>query len=291
MTGRRALAGRGGLAGGWGFAGRERLTRPHPSGGWHGLMGRPADRARRPPARAGSRDRLCADRVSGPRRRPHAANRRPGLARPAVRCATRRRRPERLASSLRPGRPDTPRRVVEPGGPGRSGGAGRARIARNIDQAARRIHGRRVQHPLALATRPRRRRRTAPVTGRPAAGRPAASSGPEKQQGNQANRETRYGQRRAQAGDMAAGALSGDHEDPARHDHHGADHRQGGGKPHPPGTGGIRAHRSTIASWFAPRKPYGQVRPSRLAFSTIGAVSSPRAAAVPRVRPAIRYAS
>jgi hypothetical protein len=258
-------------------------------------VGRPADRARRPPTRAGPGDRLCAGRVSGPRRWPHAVCRRPGLARPAVRCATRRRRPERLASILRPGRPDVPRRVVEPGGPGRACGAGRARITRDIDQATRRIHGRRVQHPLALATRPRRRRRTAPVTGRPAAGRPAASSGPEKQQGNQANRETRYGQRRAQAGDMAAGTLSRDHEDPARHDHHGADHRQGGGKPHPPGTGGIRAHRSTIASWFAPRKPYGQVRPSRLAFSTIGAVSSPRAlwspGAVPRVRPAIRYAS
>jgi hypothetical protein len=96
-----------------------------------------------------------------------------------------------------------------------------------------------------------------PVTGGPVPGRTPFHPGPgerENQQRNQANRETGSAERHAQLG------LASDHEDPAHHDHPGTDHRHGGDKPHPPGRGGIRAHRSTIASWFAPRKPYGQVR-------------------------------
>jgi hypothetical protein len=42
-------------------------------------------------------------------------------------------------------------------------------------------------------------------------------------------------------------------------DGHGCHHGQEDGKPLPPGSSGIRAHRSTIASQLSPRKPYGQV--------------------------------
>ena len=192
-----------------------------------------------------------------------------GLVRPAARCAARHRRPERLASTLRPRGPRSPRTVGEPGGPGRSGCARRARVAGNIDQAARRIYGRRVQHPSPLTARPRGRRRTSPVTSGPAAARaPSAPGEREEHERDQANRETCHAQSHAQAGDMAAGAPADQvggcarhHENPARQDHYGADHRQGDDKPHPPGRGGIRAHRSTIASWFAPRKPYRQGPP------------------------------
>ena len=231
--------------------------------------------AGRPPPSGRSRGRVRRGLVSGPRwRRPHPARRRRGPVRPAARCA-RHRLPERLASTLRPRGPHRPRTVGEPRGPGRSRGARRARVAGNIDQAARRIHGGRVQDPPPLTARPRRRRRTPPVTSGPAAPRGPESCPPgerEEHQRNQAKRETCHAQSHAHTGDMAAGApaqpVGGGarhHENPARHDHHGADHRQGNDKPHPPGWGGIRAHRSTIASWFAARKPYRQVRLSRLA--------------------------
>ena len=95
----------------------------------------------------------------------------------------------------------------------------------------------------------------------------AARPGPgerENQQGDQAHREARHAQSHAQTGDRTTGAPAdqvGDrarhHENPAGHDHHGADHREGNDKPHPPGRGGIGAHRSTIASRYAARKPLG----------------------------------
>jgi hypothetical protein len=249
---------------------RERMARPHPPRRWHGLLARAAGRAGRPPAGSRPRGRVRSCLVSGPwLRRSRTARGRPGLARPAARCAARRRR---LASTLRPGGPCGSRPVREPGRLGRSRGARRAPVAGHVDQAARRVHGRRLQHPVPLTVRSRGRRRTVPVTSGPA---PRwAPSGPaerENQQRNQPNDETRRAQSHAQAGEMTArtptdrvSSRARHDQDPARHDHHRADHRQGNDKPHPPGWDGVRAHRSTIASRFAPRKPYWQVRPSRL---------------------------
>jgi hypothetical protein len=234
------------MAGTGHLPGRERVppwectARPHPPRRWHGLLARAAGRAGRPPAGRRPLGRVRSCLVSGPRRRRSRAAR---------------------------GRP-----VREPGGPGRSRGAWRAPVAGHVDQAARRVHGRRVQHPVPLTARSRGRRRTVPVTSGPAARR--APSGPgerENQQRHQPDDETRHAQSHAQAGEMTARApidQVGGHarhdQDPARHDHHRADHRQGDDKPHPPGWDGVRAHRSTIASRFAPRKRSWQVRPSRL---------------------------
>jgi hypothetical protein len=268
------------MAGGRGFPGRVRVprreliprggrvARPHPAGRWHGLLARAAERAGRSPTGTPGRVRPCL--VSGPWwRRSRAARRRPGRARLAARCAARHRRPERLPSTRRPRRPCRPRPVGEPGGPGRSRGARCSPVAGHVDQAARRVHGRRVQHPPPLTARPRRRRRAVPVTSGPVAGRAPGPSGPgerENQQRNQADDETRHAQ--SHEGDATArapadqvGGRARHDQDPARHNHHGADHRQRSDKPHPPGRGGIRAHRSTIASRFASRKPYRHVRP------------------------------
>jgi hypothetical protein len=290
---RRALARRGILTGREGMAGtrrlpgpervrrREGIARPHPPGRRHGrrhgLLARAAGRAGRPPAGSRPLGRVRSCLVSGPWwRRSRAARGRPRLAGPAARYAARRRR---LASTLRPGGRCGPRPVREPGGPGRSRGAWRAPVAGHVDQAAWRVHGRRVQDRVPLTARSRRRRRPVPVTSGPAARR--ASSGPaerENQQRSQPDDETRHAQSYAQAGEMTArvpadqvdGPARHD-QDPARHDHHRADHRQGNDKPHPPGWDGVRAHRSTIASRFAPRKPYWQVRPSRLPLGAAAA--------------------
>ena len=278
---RRGLAGRSGLAGGRGFALRELFTRreclskSHPSWGWHGLLRRPGRRAGRPPAGAHPRRRVRSCLVSGLRRRRRAGRRRPGLDRPGARCTTRIRLPECLASTLRSRRPHGARGGVGTEGPGRSRRAGRARIARNIDQAAGRIHRRRIQHPPPLTAWSRWRRRTVPVTGGPAAGRTSVHPGlgeRENQQRNQADRETGHAESHAQVG------LARGHGDPAHHDHPGTEHRHGGDKPHPCVRGGIRAHRSTIASWFAPRKPYGQVRRIRVATEAVSAVPAAAAA-------------
>jgi hypothetical protein len=227
------------MAGGRGFAGREgvprreRIARPHPPRRWHRLLARPAGRAGRPPAGTRTRRRVRPRLVSGPRwRRSRAARRRPGLARPATRCAARHRR---LASTLRPGGPCGLRPVGEPGGPGRSLGARRAPVAGHVDQAARCVHGRRVEHRLPRPARSRGCRRTVPVTSGPVACRAAGPSGPgerENQQRNQPNDETRDAQRHAQAGEMTARAPAnqvGDRtrhdQNPARRDHHRAKHR------------------------------------------------------------------
>jgi hypothetical protein len=51
-----------------------------------------------------------------------------------------------------------------------------------------------------------------------------------------------------------------DYQQKAGHEHDGAQHRRSDDYPHPAGGGFIRAHCSTIASPFLPRKPYEQVR-------------------------------
>jgi hypothetical protein len=268
MAGTRRLPGRDRVP--W----RERVARPHPPRRWHGLLARAAGRAGRPPAASRPRGRVRSCLVSGPWwRRSRAACGRPGLARSAARGAGRRRR---LASTLRRGGPCGPRTVREAGGPGRSRGARRTPVAGHVDQAARRVHGRRIQHLTPLTVRSRGRRRAVPVTSGPAARRAPSDPGQrENQQRNQPDDQTRHAQSHAQAGEMTAGAPTdqmGDRarhdQDPARHDHHRADHRQGNDKPHPPGWDGVRAHRSTIASRFAPRKQYRQVRLSRLPLGT-----------------------
>ena len=288
------------MAGSRGFPGRdrvprrervprgERIARPHPAGRWHGLLVRAAGRwhgllvraagrARRSPGGIPGRVRPCL--ISRPWCCSRVARRWPGRARLDASRAARHRRPERLRSTRRPRRPGRPRLVGEPGGPGRSGGARCAPVAGRVDQTARRVHGRRVQRPPPATARPRGPRRAVPVTGRPVAGRTPGPPGPgerENQQRNHADDETRYAQShegdatvRAPA-DQVGGRARHD-QDPSRHDHHGADHRQRGDKPHPPGRGGVRAHRSTIASRFAPRKPYRQVRPSRLVLGAVTA--------------------
>ena len=223
---------------------------------WAAVAAGLAGLAGRSPAGTRPGGRVRSGLISGPRwRRPHAARRRLGLARRAVRYAARHRRPERLASTLRPRGPRSPRGTLETGGPRGSRGARRAHVAGHVDQAARRVHARRVQHASPLTTRPRGRRRTMPVTGGLAAARspkppkalaPPALGDRENQQRNQADHETRYTQSHAQAGHMEAGAAARqvgsrarDRENPARQDHHGADHRQGNDKPHPPGRDGI----------------------------------------------------
>jgi hypothetical protein len=246
--------------------------------------------------------------VSGPwRRRSHATRWWPGLASAAARSTACRRRPERLTGTLsprgtlRPRGPHRPWTVRRPGGPGRSRGscgARRASVAGDVDQPARRIHGRRVQHPSPLTARPRRGRRAVPVTSGLMASRAPGPPGPGErgnQQRNQADRETRHAQGHTQAGDMITrapaeqvGGRARHHENPARHDHDGADHRQGNDKPHPSGRGGIRAHRSTIASRFAPRKPYRQVHPLRLALGAGRRRPSGWLWPASRVTPAIR---
>jgi hypothetical protein len=109
------------------------------------------------------------------------------------------------------------------------------------------------------------------VTARPAVARPPGPGEREDQQGHQPDRKARRDYGHAQRLGVAAEAAvqqmrsgAGDHRSPARHDHYRTQHRQGDEEPPLPRGGGIRAHRSTIASPFAPRKPYGQVRPSRL---------------------------
>jgi hypothetical protein len=236
---------------------------------------------------------MRSGRVSGSRwRGPRASGRGPRLARPAARRAARRRRPERLLSTLGSRGSHGPAGSVEAGGSCRAArGTRRARVAGNVDQATRRIHARRVQHPSPLPARPLIGRRPAPVTGG-AAARPPGPGERENQQGHQSHREACHAQSHAQAGDMTTGVPGArvgagrarHHQNPARHDHHGADHREGNDKPHPPGRGGIGAHRSTIASQYAPRKPYGQARPLRLAFRR-----SPQGIRAGRGRP-LRYA-
>ena len=100
---------------------------------------------------------------------------------------------------------------------------------------------------------------------------PARPPGPRErgyQQGRQADRDACRGQGQAEDGDMA-GRTRADHvrrrahhdENQAQQDRSGAHDRQAD-EPRPPG-GGIRAHWSTIASPFAPRKPYRQARALR----------------------------
>ncbi len=50
-----------------------------------------------------------------------------------------------------------------------------------------------------------------------------------------------------------------DQQDGAEHDRHGSRDRQDDDEAHPPGSGGIRAHCSTIASRLLARKPYGRL--------------------------------
>ena len=125
----RACAERRGIVGREPFTRRGRIARSHSAGRWrHGLLGRTTGWAGGSPARA--RGRARAGLIPGPRRRhPHAAcaRRRPGLPRAAARWAARHRCRERLASTLRPRWPRSPRRrstrrAGEPGGLGRSFG-------------------------------------------------------------------------------------------------------------------------------------------------------------------------
>ena len=157
----------------------------------------------------------------------------------------------------------------------------------HVEQAARRVDGRGVQHLLfakacggaaswlTVAAPGTRLAPSVPVAvGRPGAlltGR-VARRGPvpreqEDHQDDQAERHARRGHAHADSGDMAdwvAGeqpyCRAHDHEENAEHDRDGARDRQGNDKPYPPGGGGVRAHCSTIASRLLPRKPYGQVR-------------------------------
>jgi len=289
---RRALPERGTWPGARGLTGREGLAWPHPPLGRHGRLRRPARLARRwSPAGAWPGARVRCGLVSGPRwSGPRAGPE--GLAGTAGRLGPH----IPLGGSPLGGSPlgGSPLGGVEPGRSGRACGTRRARVARNVDQATRRIHARRFQHSAALLARPPGRRRPAPVPGGPTTARPSGPGERENQQGHQANREARHAHGHAQAGVMTTrgpadqvASRAPHHEKPARNDHHGAGHREGNDKPHPSGRGGIRAHRSTIASRYAPRKPYGQVRPSRLAFRTVTAEPA-RGAALARAGPAIR---
>jgi hypothetical protein len=100
-------------------------------------------------------------------------------------------------------------------------------------------------------------------------GRPPSPREGDYQHGHQANSDACRAQGQAKDGDVtsrtSADHVHGrahDHENQAQQDRSSAHHRQADDEPHPPG-GGIRAHWSTIASRFAPRKLYRQARPLR----------------------------
>ena len=101
----------------------------------------------------------------------------------------------------------------------------------------------------------------------------------EYQQGRQANDDARRAEGQAEGSDMIGGTTADhvrgrahDDESQAQRDRYRAADRQGEDERHPPG-GGIRAHWSTIASWFARRKPYRQARALRL---VVGGGGRPR---------------
>ena len=163
-------------------------------------------------------------------------------------------------------------------GPRAAGGRRIAGIPWHVEQAARRVDGRGVQHLLpARACGGAASLLTMPVpvpVGRPgslltgrATRRGPASREHENHQDDQAERHARRGDAQADSGDMAhrmAGeepyCRAHDHKQDAEHDRDGARDRQGYDKPYPPVGGGVRAHCSTIASRLLARKPYEQVR-------------------------------
>ena len=183
----------------------------------------------------------------------------------------------------------------------------RATIPGHVEQAARCVHIRRVQHGrptgarsavtaacargtsaepvLAVPLRWARPRRVAApagsLRGLLAAGpppmirrtrrRPGPSSCTDPRDGE--NRQDHQTERDAHGNDVQpqpdhiyrvmAGQKPHDHarghQDGAEHDRHGSRDRQDDDEAHPPGSGGIRAHCSTIASRLPARKPYGQL--------------------------------
>jgi hypothetical protein len=142
------------------------------------------------------------------------------------------------------------------GAGGRDGRAG-AHVARDVQQAARRVYGRRVDHLLPAPTSADRGR-----------------SGPherENHQDHQAKRDTGDRYINAKADDAAIRmpgkephARAHDHQDHAEQHGHGARYRQDDDYPYPPDGDGIGAHCSTIAPWLTARKPYEQARLLRL---------------------------
>jgi len=165
---------------------------------------------------------------------------------------------------------------------------GRATVPGHVDQAAGRVHVRRIQYgrpagprsavtasrvrragpePLLAAPRGRRLRARAPlpvvrhVPGTP--GGPDPGEG-EHHQDHQPERDARRDHVQPDPGHVRRRAPAQkphdrvrEHQDDTRHDRHGGRHRQQDDQSHPPGRGGIRAHCSTIASRLPPRKPYG----------------------------------
>jgi len=182
---------------------------------------------------------------------------------------------------------------------------GRATIPGYVEQAARCVHIRRVQHGrptgarsamtaacargtsaetvLAVPLRCARPRRLAAPAGSRrglrAAGpmirrtrrRPGPSSWTDSRDGEnhqdqQAERDARSDHVQPQPDHIyrvMAGQKPHDHarghQDSAEHDRHGSRDRQDDDEAHPPGSSGIRAHCSTIASRLLARKPYGQL--------------------------------
>ena len=144
-----------------------------------------------------------------------------------------------------------------------------ADIPGHVEQAARRVHTRRIQDMRPGRTSPR----PAPVTGAAMVcpGHPAALlAAPADERGNhqhdQTERDTCHARIQPQAAHTAprrprpgphGQAL--DHQEHAERDRRGAHDRQDDDKSHPSAGRGIRAHCSTIASRLPPRKPYGQV--------------------------------
>lgn len=120
------------------------------------------------------------------------------------------------------------------------------------------IHPEPVRRPWLLS-----HRLAQSVTGGPPShGRPATDK-PEHDEHHDAEEESRARQVRPETDQMpirVLGEKPGDHQEEASHQQHGAKHRAGNDYPHPSGSGLLRAHCSTIASRYVPRKLYEQER-------------------------------
>jgi hypothetical protein len=305
LAGKAGVTGRADVARPRGLARRHRVARPRRLAGSHVVTGRHGRRRlaaggiRRPAGTA----RIHAGLVTGTRRLDASpAGRRPVLVPPAGRRSRRRcSRGWRSRGWRRSGGPQDFRDELASWRPRR------ATIPGHVEQAARCVHIRRVQHgrptgarsavtaacargtsaepvlavPLRWA-RPRRlaapggSRRWLRAAGPPPMIRrtrrrpgPSSRTDPrdgENHQDHQTERDAR-GDRVQPKPDHIDRVIAGQkphdhargHQDDAEHDRHGSRDRQDDDEAHPPGSGGIRAHCSTIASRLPARKPYGQL--------------------------------
>jgi hypothetical protein len=288
-----------------GLARRHRVARPRHLAGSHVVTGRHGRRglAAGGIRRAARTARIHAGLVTGTRRLGSSpAGRRPVLVPPAGRRSRRRCSwGWRSWGWRRSGGPQDFRDELASWRPGR------ATIPGHVEQAARCVHIRRVQHGrptgarsamaaacardtsaetlLPVPLRWARLRRLAAAAGSRrglrAAGpppmirrtrrRPGPSSctdsrDGENHQDQQAERDACSDQVQPQPDHIyrvMAGQKPHDHarghQDSAEHERHGSRDRQDDDEAHPPGSGGIRAHCSTIASRLPARKPYGRL--------------------------------